>query len=110
MQALRADSPLQYIRGVGPRLAEAFATLGLNTVGDLLEYFPFRYEQEFGEIEIADLRPGMTATIRGEVTHARRDYPNYRCMIEDGTGDCTLRWFNQPYSGRGLAIGATVIA
>lgn len=110
MYALRADSPLQYVRGVGPRIAEAFATLGLRTVADLLEYVPCRYEIEHGATEIAALRPGMSVTIRGEVTDARRDYAQAQCTIRDGTGACTLRWFHAPYAGRGLPIGAVVIA
>jgi ATP-dependent DNA helicase RecG len=69
MPSLRADSSIQYVKGVGPRLAERFATLGIHTVGDLLEYYPFRHEVEQGEIDIADLEPGTTATVRGEVLH-----------------------------------------
>lgn len=110
MSMLRHDSPLQYVRGVGPRRADAFATLGLRTVGELLEHFPFRYEEQIGDVEIAELQPGMIATVRGEVQRLRRNYPNFSAEISDGSGECRLRWFNQPYGGKGLRIGATVIA
>jgi ATP-dependent DNA helicase RecG len=110
MNMLRNDSPLQYVRGVGPRRADAFRTLGLRTVGELLEHFPFRYEEQLGDVEIAELEPGMIATVRGEVQHLRRNYPNFSAEISDGSGDCRLRWFNQPFGGKGLRIGATVIA
>jgi len=110
MPPLRFDSPLQYVKGVGPRRAEALASLGLTTIGDLLEYFPFRYDQELGEIEICDLAPGTTATIRGEVLSVGSRWPNYRATVSDGTGSCTLRWFNVPASGVGIYRGATVIA
>jgi len=37
---LRLDTPVQYIKGVGPVKAEEFARLGVHTIGDLLEYYP----------------------------------------------------------------------
>ena len=71
MPALHSDSPIQYVKGVGPVRAQAFASLGVKTVADLLEYLPFRYEHESGEVEIADLQPGISATIRGTITRVR---------------------------------------
>ena len=113
MATLRSDSPVQYIKGVGPVRARAFASLGLETVGQLLEYFPFRYEVESGELDIADLRPNMNATVRGAVTRIsgggwRRS--SMSAEIHDGTEACRLRWFHQPPGAGGLYIGATVIA
>ncbi len=110
MPALRSDSQLQYIKGVGPQRAQWLASLGLHTVGELLAYFPFRHEFDSGEVDIADLEPGMTATVRGEVIHVGGRRPSLRAELDDGTGTVTLRWFNQPYGGQGLFRGATVIA
>ena len=110
MADLRADSPVQYIKGVGPRRAGAFAKLGIRTIGDLLEYFPFRYELDQGEVAIADLIPDTTATVCGEVVRLGGRRPNLRCTIADTTGTCVLRWFNQPYGAKGLHRGANVIA
>ncbi|MEP0848714.1 MAG: ATP-dependent DNA helicase RecG [Phycisphaerae bacterium] len=108
--SLRWDSPIQYVRGVGPRRAGDLATLGIHTVGDVLEYFPFRHEIELGEIEIADLRPGAIATVRGEVLSVSRRWTNLKAEITDGSAFCTLRWFNNPNIGSGLMTGAIVIA
>lgn len=110
MSTLRSDSPIQYVKGVGPRRAEWLATLGIHTVGDLLEYFPFRHDVDTGEVEIADLTPGANVTIRGEVLSVGGRRPALRCEISDGTGACVLRWFNEPYGRRGLFRGATVVA
>ncbi len=110
MAELRADSPVQYIKGVGPRRAAAFAKLGIRTVGNLLEYFPFRYELDQGEVAIADLIPDTTAMVCGEVVRLGGRRPNLRCTIADTTGTCVLRWFNQPYGAKGLHHGANVIA
>ncbi|MCK4342602.1 MAG: ATP-dependent DNA helicase RecG [Phycisphaerae bacterium] len=110
MSTFRSDSPIQYVKGVGPRKAEAFATLGIHTVGGLLEYFPFRHEIDRGEADIDELVPGTNVTIRGEVTRLGGRPPAMRCVIDDGTGSCTLRWFNQPFGRQRLFRGATVVA
>ncbi len=110
MAVLRNDSPIQYVRGVGPHRARLFATLGIETVGDLLAYYPFRYETETGQVDIADLRPGTTATVRGEVVGVCRRGNTLKVEICDGTETCTLRWFQQRHPPRGLFAGALVIA
>ncbi|MGD8450199.1 MAG: ATP-dependent DNA helicase RecG [Phycisphaerae bacterium] len=111
MATLYSDSPLQYIKGVGPARAAALGSLGLNTVGDLLEYFPFRFVQECGEVEIADLVAGMNATVQGSVVRLRGGRGGgASAEIDDGTGTCVLRWFQRPYAAKQLRVGVTVIA
>lgn len=110
MAPLLSDSPIQYVKGVGPKRAEWFATLGIHTVGQLLEYYPFRHEEDRGEVDIADVVPGATVTVRGEVVRLRGRRPGLRCEIDDGTERCVLRWFNEPYGAKGLCVGATVVA
>jgi ATP-dependent DNA helicase RecG len=111
MSALKLDTPLQYVRGVGPRRAESLGKLGLKTVGDLLDYAPMRYEEALGEVEIADLRPGVTATIRGEVVRCKSVYPGFVATVVDGSGHtCNLRWFQERRGGHGLYVGAQVFA
>ncbi|HMQ14880.1 MAG TPA: ATP-dependent DNA helicase RecG, partial [Phycisphaerae bacterium] len=95
MSALTADDAIQFVRGVGPRRAEQFAALGLRAVRDLLEHLPFRYEQDQGFVEIADLRPEMNATIHGRVLRIGGRYPGQTAQIHDGTGRCTVRWFRR---------------
>lgn len=107
---LRLDSPIQFVRGVGPQRAAAFAELGIHTVADLLDYFPFRHELDQGEVPIADLVPGANAVIRGIVTRVAGRRPTVRCDLEDGTGRCTLTFFRQWYGTQGLFVGAGVIA
>jgi len=110
MSLLRADSPIQYVKGVGPQRATALASLGIRTVGDLLEYFPFRYELEAGELDIADLTEGMHATVRGQVTSLGGRFPTLRAEIDDGTGICVLRWFRLPFRPPNLTRGVAVVA
>ena len=112
MYLLRPDSPVQYLKGVGPQRAAWFEQAGIKSITDLIEYFPFRYEFDTGLVDIADLQPRTTATVRGTVlyTHGRGPYGSYTAEIDDGTQTCTLRWFQSKYVPRGLCVGASVIA
>ena len=58
-------TPVQYVKGIGPKLAKVLATKGIATVGDLLHYLPFRYEDRLNPRGIAELRPGATARMYG---------------------------------------------
>ena len=55
---LELSTPVQYVKGVGPRIAEMLAAKGIHTVGDLLYYLPFRYEDRLNPRGISELRPG----------------------------------------------------
>lgn len=95
---------------MGPRRAADLESLGVRTVGELLEYYPFRYELEQGELEIAALRPNITATIRGQVLRVSRGWTSVKAEVTDGTGRCTLRWFNSHRVSAGLTPGTTLLA
>ena len=60
-------TPVQFVKGVGPKRAEQLATLGLTTVDDLLFHLPFRYEDRRDVRTITMLRPGEHATIEAEI-------------------------------------------
>ena len=64
-------SALQYLKGVGPRRAADLQRVGLATVEDLLYRFPIRYEDRGAFQTIASLRPGMAASVLGEVISCR---------------------------------------
>jgi ATP-dependent DNA helicase RecG len=55
---LELSTPVQYVKGVGPRIGEVLAAKGIHTVGDLLHYLPFRYEDRLNPRGISELRPG----------------------------------------------------
>ncbi len=94
--------PIQYLRGVGPKRAEAFAEVGVRTIGDLIEYLPFRYDDDAGDCAVQDLQPGMFATVRGQITRFGGLYPHATATLFDDTGAVTLRWFNQSPRGAGV--------
>ncbi|MGH9521466.1 MAG: ATP-dependent DNA helicase RecG [Terriglobales bacterium] len=64
---LELNTPVQYVKGVGPKLAEVLATKGVTTVEDLLYYLPFRYEDRLNPRRISELRAGEMASVIGEV-------------------------------------------
>ncbi len=67
---LELHTPVQYVKGIGPRLAETLASKGISTVEDLLYYLPFRYEDRINPRRISELRAGEMASLIGEVRTA----------------------------------------
>lgn len=109
--ATSLNDRVQYLPGVGPKRAETFARIGIHTVGDLLEYFPFRHErQEFRTIE--HLEEGITATVVGRIAAVARKVGRrgvtIRAMLIDNTGRCGLSWFNAPWMADKIEKGSIV--
>lgn len=96
---LELDQSIQFIKGVGPRVAERFATRGITTVEDLIRFLPRRYEDRRGG-DIANLEEGVHATVEGEIRaksfRAFRGKRTLDMTIDDGTGQLTLKWFRVP--------------
>jgi ATP-dependent DNA helicase RecG len=96
-------SALQYLKGVGPRRAADLNRVGLATIEDLLYRFPIRYEDRGTFQTIAALRPGMTASIAGEVISSgvrptrRPRFKIFEMLVRDRTGSLRAIWFNQPF-------------
>ena len=97
------DTPLQYLKGVGPRRASDLQRIGLLTVEDLLERFPIRYEDRGTFQTIAALRPGLAASIAGEVISCgirptrRPRFKIFEMLVRDRTGVLRAVFFNQPF-------------
>jgi ATP-dependent DNA helicase RecG len=97
------QSSLQYLKGVGPRRAADLERVGLHTVEDLLYRFPIRYEDRGTTVTIASLRPGITASVTGEVVGSgvrptrRPRFKIFELLLRDGSGALRAVWFNQPF-------------
>src|SRR5579863_8686552 len=98
---LELSTPVQYVKGVGPRIGEVLATKGIHTVGDLLHYLPFRYEDRLNPRGIAELRPGEMATVIGEVRNSglfrTRRMPIFQLTIGQGRARLRCLFFNATY-------------
>jgi ATP-dependent DNA helicase RecG len=98
---LELTTPVQYVKGIGPRLAEILATKGIATVGDLLNYLPFRYEDRLNPRGIAELRAGEMATVIGEVRNSglfrTRKMPIFQLTVGQGRSKLRCLWFHGTY-------------
>lgn len=96
------DTEVQFVKGVGPRLASVLGKLGIFSVRDLLYHFPRRHEDRTRFATVAKLRHGDAATIRGRVIAADNVQTRGRLVltkvaVDDGTGVIMLTWFNQKF-------------
>jgi ATP-dependent DNA helicase RecG len=98
---LELSTPVQYVKGVGPRIAEVLAGKGIYTVGDLLHYLPFRYEDRLNPRGIAELRAGEMATVVAEVRNSglfrTRKMPIFQLTVGQGRTRLRCLWFNATY-------------
>ncbi|HEX8410945.1 MAG TPA: ATP-dependent DNA helicase RecG [Thermoanaerobaculia bacterium] len=110
---LTPDTEIQFIKGVGTGRAELLRNAGVNTVRDLLYFFPYRYEDRRHPARIADLGRSLDAPVllRGRITSAqarvspRKRMKLFEAVLEDGTGSVKLIWFNQGYLADQIARG-----
>jgi ATP-dependent DNA helicase RecG len=95
------STPVQYVKGIGPRLAEILAAKEIRTVGDLLHYLPFRYEDRLNPRGIAELRPGEMATVIAEVRNSglfrTRRMPIFQMTAGQGRARLKCLWFHGAY-------------
>src|SRR6202453_1515546 len=98
---LELTTPVQYVKGVGPKMAEILATKGIATVGDLLHYLPFRYEDRLNPRGIAELRAGEMASVIAEVRNSglfrTRRMPIFQLTVGQGRTRLKCLWFNATY-------------
>jgi ATP-dependent DNA helicase RecG len=93
--------PIEEMRGVGPARAKRLKELGLEKLGDLLEYFPRAYQTESPERSVDQLRADEIQSARGEVVAvnyiAARPRPRFEATLEDNGNKLALVWFNGAY-------------
>jgi ATP-dependent DNA helicase RecG len=97
------STPLQFLKGVGPRKAADLTRAGLVTVEDLLYRLPFRYEDRSRMQPIATLRPGAKAAVLGDIKSAhlavtrRRGFKIFHAIVGDESGAIRCTWMNQAF-------------
>ncbi|HEY9225837.1 MAG TPA: ATP-dependent DNA helicase RecG [Gemmatimonadaceae bacterium] len=104
-QRLFLDTPVTYLKGVGPARAEALRRLGIITAGDLLFHVPHRYEDASTVVPIKSLEPGMQGTIIGKVVSkgvipTRKGLRIFQAVLRDETGMIEVSWPGQPFLDR----------
>ena len=98
---LEPSTPVQYVKGIGPRLAEVLRAKDIATVDDLLHYLPFRYEDRLNPRSVAELRAGEMATVIAEVRNSglfrTRRMPIFQLTVGQGRTKLKCLWFNAAY-------------
>ena len=98
---LDPSTSVQYVKGIGPRLAEILAAKDIRTVDDLLHYLPFRYEDRLNPRSVAELRAGEMATVIAEVRNSglfrTRRMPIFQLTVGQGRSKLKCLWFNATY-------------
>lgn len=103
--ALRLDSELQYLKGVGPKLGALFSRHGIKTVSDLLQNYPRAYEDRRAARHIASLKVGDVVSLKAKVVHVssysmgRSARKIYDILVRDHTGQIRCKYFRTPYKG-----------
>jgi ATP-dependent DNA helicase RecG len=92
------NSPIQFVKGVGPKLAKLLSKKGISTVEDALYFLPRDYEDRRKLTSLAALKPGTFAVIFAKVDSVRPQRMGRKCRLEvtltDSTGSINLFWFH----------------
>ncbi|MCU0665706.1 MAG: ATP-dependent DNA helicase RecG [Candidatus Omnitrophica bacterium] len=110
------EQSVQYLKGVGPARLKLLQKIGVNSLEDLLYYFPRRYQDRRNFIPIAALEQGQVQAIRAKIISCyqrssfyRRGFKITEIVAADKSGKITCVWFNQPYIKNYLKIGEEAI-
>src|SRR2546426_2016352 len=101
LQMLELDTPVQYVKGIGPRLAEILASKDIDALDGLRHYLPFHYEDRLNPRSINELRAGEMATVIAEVRTSglfrTRRMPIFQMTAGQGRTRLRCIWFNASY-------------
>lgn len=103
--ALRLDTDIQYLKGVGPKLGALFARHGIRNVADLLMNFPRAYEDRRAARNIASLKPEDVVSVKARVMSVssynmgRSSRKIYDVLVRDNSGQIRCKYFRTPYKG-----------
>ncbi len=114
-QVLDHSTPIQFVKGIGPRRAERLSSAGIQTVGQLLDYVPFRYEDRSRYLPIRSLQEGEWVLTRGKVrsvaagSRTGRGRRVLEILVADESAGVRVKFFNQAYLGKVLLPGVEIV-
>ena len=98
---LSLETPIQFVKGIGPTLAAMLAEKNIVTVEDLLLHLPFRYEDRLNPRSLNELKPGETASaiaeVRGAALLRTRKMPIFEMTVGQGISSMKCLWFHGSY-------------
>jgi len=107
-------TPLQFLKGVGPRRAAQLERKGLRTVEDALFFLPLRHEDRTRLVPFRALQPGQVATCSGTIVGLSPPPPGrprapFVAMLRDESGYAQASWFNGAYLARVFKRGQRLV-
>ena len=114
-EMLPPDAPVTELKNVGPKRAALYQKLGIETVSDLLTFYPRSYQDFTSPKMAAECRDGEPAVIEGKIlrkfppAYIRRGMVLYKLTVTDGMQNFTVTIFNNEYAYYGVHVGETYI-
>lgn len=103
--SLNLDTQIQFLKGVGPKLGDILRKKGVDTVKDLLEWYPRAYEDRRVARNISSLKPDETVSLKAQVLRVssfnmgKSTRKLYEVILRDDTGKIHCKFFRIPYKG-----------
>jgi ATP-dependent DNA helicase RecG len=103
--SLKLETPIQFVKGVGPKLGDVLRKKGVDTVQHLLEWYPRAYEDRRAARNIASLKPDELVSLRAQVVRVgsfnmgKSSRKMYDVTLRDDTGKIHCKFFRVPYKG-----------
>ena len=98
---VQLETPVQFVKGIGPQIAKSLAEKRIATVEDLLFHLPFRYEDRLNPRSLSELVPGemasVIAEVRGSVLLRTRSMPIFEMTVGQGLAAMKCMWFHGTY-------------
>jgi ATP-dependent DNA helicase RecG len=109
------STPINFLKGVGPRRADVLRRLGIVLAGDLLYHVPHRYEDATTVSPVSALEPGQDGTVIGTVVSTgvlptRKGLRIFQAVIKDSSGLLEVAWPGQPFLERVIRKGDVLLA
>lgn len=107
---MNLDTPLRHISGIGYTHGRRLSELSLLTVNDLINHFPFRYDDFSEKVSISEAELNQKVTLQGEIWSIKNIYTRSRKVLtqgifNDGTNSINLTWFNSAYLTKSIKVG-----
>ncbi len=105
------EKSVSTLNRVGEAILKKLDKIGIHSIGDLLYYFPFRYDDYKGVVNIKDLQEGIMISVKAkvELIANRRSFKTHKiiteALVSDESGSLRLVWFNQPYVIKNIKPG-----
>lgn len=108
------QEPITNLKGIGEKSGSLFKKLGVETVEELLHYYPRAYDAYEAPVPVGQVREGSIAAVSGQLlkTASVRRFKNIQVIVttvKDMTGGLTLTWFNMPYLRTTLQMGKILV-